>query len=75
MTRTSEEDCIQVVLVDQPIEVNVREAQSGARPPVAEETLLDVLVLQRFTQQRIAPQVDHPGREIGAGPPVRIDFA
>src|SRR4029450_4119390 len=40
-----EEDGREIVLVDQAIEMDVGEAQAGARPPVAQETLLHVLRL------------------------------
>ena len=67
-----EKDGVEVVLVDQPIEMDVREAQAGARSPVAEQTLLDVLGLQRRPEQRIAAQVDHAGGQVRAGPPVCV---
>jgi hypothetical protein len=72
VARTGEEDGIEVVLVDQAIEVDVGEAQARARPPVAQETLLEVLGLQRFTEQRVASQVNHARGEVRAGPPVRV---
>jgi hypothetical protein len=70
---TGEKDRVEVVLVDQAIEVDVSEAQAGARSPVAQKALLDVLGFQRLAEQRIASQVNHAGREVRAGPPVRID--
>jgi hypothetical protein len=49
-----EEDGIEVVLVDQSIEMDVREAQARARPPVPEQALLDVFGLQWRPEKRIA---------------------
>jgi hypothetical protein len=38
-----------------------------------EKPILKVLGNQRLSQQGIVAQVDHPGAEIVAGAPVRID--
>ena len=43
-----QEDRVEVVLLDQPVQVDVGEAQARARAPVAEQALLDVLGLQRL---------------------------
>jgi hypothetical protein len=64
-----QEDRVEVVLVDQPVEMGPDEAQSRARAPVSQEALLDVLRLQRLAQERIGAQVDHPGGEVAAGAP------
>ena len=72
---TGQEDRVQVVLVDQPIEVDVGKAQPGTRAPVAQQALLDVLRLERLAEQGIALQVDHADREVVARPPVRVDLA
>ena len=69
-----EEDRVQVVLVDQPVQVHVGEAQAGAGAPVAEQPVLDVRRLQWLAQQRIVLQVDHARSEIIAGAPVSIDL-
>ena len=73
MTRAGHEDGVEIVLVDQPVHVHVAEGQAGAGAPVAEQTILDVLDLQRFLQERIVLQVDHAGGEIAAGMPIGID--
>ena len=72
MAGPGEEDGVEAVLVDQSIEMNVDEAQARARPPVTQEALLDVLRLQRRPEQRIGAQVNHPGRQIRARPPVGV---
>src|SRR5262249_12340895 len=53
VTRPGDENGIQIVLVDQPVEVDIREGLASIRTPVAEQSGLDVLQLQRFSQQRI----------------------
>jgi hypothetical protein len=45
VARASQEDGIEVVLVNQSIQMNVGEAQTGAGAPVTQEALLDVLCL------------------------------
>jgi hypothetical protein len=74
VTGAGEEDRVEIVFVDEAIEVDVHEAEAGARPPVTEETLLDVLRLQRLSQQRIAAQVNHAGGQVRARPPVGVVF-
>jgi hypothetical protein len=69
MTGAGEEDGVEVVLDDQPVEVDVGEGQRRAGPPVAEGTLLDVLGLEGLAQQRIVLQIDHACRQVVAGLP------
>src|SRR2546430_9931790 len=64
-----EEDGVEVVLVDQTIEMNVGEAQAGARAPVPQEPLLDVPGLQRLPEQRVLAEVNHAGRQVRARSP------
>jgi len=54
-----EEDGVEVVLVDQTIEMNVGEAQAGARAQCP-RALLDVLRLQRLPEQRVLAEVIMP---------------
>jgi hypothetical protein len=72
VARASQEDDIQVVLIDQAVEVNVGEAQAGTRAPVPQEAQLHVLLLQRLTEQRVGPQIDHAGSQVVAGAPVGV---
>src|SRR4029453_18675953 len=44
MTRTGQEDGVQIVLGDQAVEVNVGEAQAGTRAPVPQQAQLHVLL-------------------------------
>src|SRR5580704_524772 len=57
--RTSKKNHVEVVLLDEPVQMNVHERESGARSPVAEQPVLDVLRPQRFQEQRVLLQVDH----------------
>ena len=59
MPWASEIDHVEVVLLNEPVQMNVDEREARARSPVAEQTILDVLGSQRFLQQRILLQVDH----------------
>ena len=70
---TGYEDRIQIVFDDQPVHVDVGEGQTGTGTPVAEQTALDVLRLERFPEQGVVAQIDHAGCEIVAGAPVGIN--
>jgi hypothetical protein len=43
VTRPGDENGIEIILVDQPVEVDIREGLAGIRTPVAEQAGLDVL--------------------------------
>ena len=75
MSRSGHEDHVLVVFLDQPVQVNVDERQAGARSPVSEQTVLDVLGLERLLQQRVVDEIDHPQCEVIAGSPVGVGFA
>ncbi len=55
--------------------MDINKGEPGTRSPVAEQTVLDVLRLQRFGEQRILAQVDHSQAEVIAGSPVDFGFA
>src|ERR1700757_2741842 len=42
---------------------------------MTEKPVLDVLRFERFAQQRILAQVDHPDRKIIASPPICVNLA
>ena len=48
MPRTSDVDHIEVILLDEPVQVDVEEVQARRRPPVAQQPRLDVLLAERF---------------------------
>ena len=45
VARASHKDGVKVVLLDEPVQVNVGEAQPGARAPMSQQPVLDVLWL------------------------------
>ena len=51
-------DHIEIVFLDEPIEVRVDEVEPRRRAPVPKKARLDVLLLERLTQQGIVEQVD-----------------
>ncbi len=67
------EDDVEIVALDQAIEVQPDERQRRARSPVAEQAMLDVLDLQRFSEQRVAAQVDHADGQVIAGAPPGVE--
>ena len=66
-------DHIEIVFLDQPIEVRVGEVEARRRAPMPEEARLDVLLLERLTQQGIVEQIDLTDRQIIGGAPVSVD--
>jgi hypothetical protein len=70
----ADKDRIQVVLFNQPIEVDVSERLPGIRTPVAEQPRLEVLQSRRLAEQRIVLEVHHTQAEIEARPPVSVYF-
>ena len=65
-------DHVEVVLFDQPVQVNVDEVQTRCRSPVAEQARFDVLLCERLLQQRVVIEVDLTDGEVVGGPPIRI---
>src|SRR5262249_55762062 len=65
---------VEVVLLDDPVEVDVNEVEAGRGPPVAEQPRLDVLLGQRLLQERVVVEVDLPHREIVRRAPVGVDL-
>src|SRR5215510_8165685 len=57
-------DHVQVIFVDQPVEVNIYEIESGSRPPMPQQTGLDVFEFKRLAQQRIGVEVNLSDRKI-----------
>ena len=69
-----EEDRVQIIFVDQSIQVDIAERQSRARAPMAEQTALDVIGLERLSQERILLQIDHAHGQVIAGAPVSVNL-
>ena len=74
MAGPADVDRVQVVLVDQPVEVDVGERLAGVGAPVAQHARLDVLDLQRLAEQGVVLEVEHPQAQVEAGPPVGVDL-
>ena len=68
-------DHVQVVLLDDPVQVDVDEVQPRRGAPVAQQPRLDVLGLQRLLQQRVVVEVDLADRQIVGRPPVGVHLA
>src|SRR5215469_8136989 len=64
---------VEIVLLDHSIEMHPDEVLSWIRSPMAEQPALDVLGLQRFFEQRVVAQVDHPDAQVVARAPVSVD--
>ena len=73
VTRSGDEQRIDVVRQDQPVDVRVDEVQARRGPPVPEQPRFDVLGAQRLAQERVVEQVDLPDREIVGGAPPGVD--
>src|SRR6202041_4205063 len=74
MTGAGEVYNIQVVLSDEPVQMNPNQRLAGIGSPVTKKPILDVFPLQRFTQKRIRAQVDHACRQIIASSPVGMNL-
>jgi len=72
MPGARDEDRIQIVFVDQPIEVRIGERLAGVRPPMTEQPRLGVRELQRFSEQRIVLEVEHSQAEVQTRSPVCV---
>ena len=65
-------DHVEVVLLDQPVQVDVDEVQTWRRSPMAEQPRLDVLLCQGLLEQRVVVEIDLTDRQVVGGPPIRI---
>ena len=70
---TRHEDHIEVVALDDAIQVRPDERQRGARAPMPEQPMLDMLDVERLAQQGVVPQIDHADAKIVAGAPPCVD--
>ena len=72
MARTDDVDHVEIIVLDQPVQMDIEEIQSRRRAPMTEQARLDVLELERRFQQRIVLQVDLPDRKIICGAPIGV---
>jgi hypothetical protein len=66
---------IQIILSDQPVQVNPNQGLTGIRSPMAQKPVLDVFRFQRFAQEGIRAKINHACRKIIAGSPIRMHLA
>src|SRR5206468_3470635 len=67
MPGTGDVEHVQVVLLDQPVQMDVDEVQTWRGPPVAEKPWLDVLLGQWLLEQRVVIEVDLADRQVIRG--------
>ena len=68
-------DHIQALFLDDPVQVNVDEVQSGRRAPVTEQARFDMRQLERLFQERIVVEVNLSDREVVRRAPPGINPA
>src|SRR5262249_7870518 len=74
MSRPRDKNCVQVILVDQPVEVNVSEGLPRIRAPVAQQSRLSVCRRQRLSEQRVVLEIEHTQTQVQACMPVSVDI-
>ena len=73
MSRTSDEQNVEITLHNRAIHVSVNEIETRCRSPVSEESRLHMLDLERLLEQRIRTQIDLADRQIVGRAPVSIE--
>ena len=74
VSRAADEDGIEVAGLDDPVEMDVEEVESGRGAPVPEQTGFDVLKRQRLAQQRVVQQIDLANGEVVRRAPVGVQL-
>ena len=70
VARANDEQHVQLMRFDQPVQVHVDHVQARRGAPVPEQAPLDVLQLKRRLKQRVVLQVNLPHRKVvGSAPP------
>jgi hypothetical protein len=64
MAETDDVDHVEIIVLDQPVEMNIEEIKSCCRPPMTEQTGLDMFKLEGCFKQRIILRIDLPNRRI-----------
>ncbi len=72
MTWPREVDHIDIVILDEPVQVDIDEAQAGRCAPVSEQAGLDMFGAQWFSQQRVILEVDLADGQVIGGVPVFV---
>ncbi len=63
---------VEVVLLDDPVQVDIDEVLARCRSPVPDDEWLNVRQFERAPQQRIVVQVELTDRHVVRGPPIRV---
>ena len=63
------------MILDDPVEVNVKEILPRRGAPVAEQARLDVLQLQWLLQERVVHEVDLADGQVVGRPPVSVQLS
>jgi hypothetical protein len=73
MAGAGDVDHVQIVPLDQAIQVDINEVQTRRRSPMTQKARLNVLLRQRFLEQRIVVEIDLSDRQVVGSAPVRIE--
>src|SRR6266568_7923468 len=73
MAGAADIDDVEVASLDDPIEVDIDEIESGRRTPVSQQPRLDVLRFQGLLEQWVIEQINLSYREIIRSTPIGID--
>jgi hypothetical protein len=73
VSRARNEDRVEIVLANEPIEMRVDEIEPWGRSPMAEQSRFDMLDSQWLPEQGIGAEVYLADRQVIRGAPVGID--
>ena len=73
--RAGHEDHIEILAHDHPVHVHPHERQRWARSPVPKQPALDMFDPQRFSEERVVLQINHPDRQVVARAPICVERA
>ena len=68
-------DHVEIILLDDPVQVDIDEVLAWRRAPVPDHQRLHVRERQRLAQQRVRVEVDLPDRQVIGGPPIGVHLA
>jgi hypothetical protein len=74
MSRPGQEQHVQVVAHDQPVEVGVQQVQPRRRAPVPQQPGFDVLGAQWLAQERVVLQIDLSNCQVVGSTKIGVDF-
>ena len=72
MAGTDDVHHVQIVLLDQPVQMDIEKVQPRRRAPMAQQSRLDMLERQRHFEQRIVLQIDLPDRQVICRAPIGV---